>query len=55
MKTDTSKVVTILDISVVAGACIFGMVCGICGGRHTQKLNDRLKKVEFNPHIRLNM
>lgn len=45
MTTSTSKFVTSFDVIVVVGACLFGVVCGIVGLRHTKELNDKLREV----------
>uniref|UniRef100_A0A182WAT1 Gustatory receptor n=1 Tax=Anopheles minimus TaxID=112268 RepID=A0A182WAT1_9DIPT len=42
MKTATSKVVTILDVSVVVSACICGTLSGIWGLHFVRELNRRL-------------
>ncbi|XP_049541254.1 gustatory receptor for sugar taste 43a [Anopheles darlingi] len=46
MKTATSKVVTILDVSVVVSACICGAISGLLGHRFVLELNQRLTEVD---------
>lgn len=45
MTSATSKFVTSFDVIVVVGACLFGVVCGIVGLRHTKELNEKLREV----------
>ncbi|XP_035912687.1 gustatory receptor for sugar taste 43a isoform X3 [Anopheles stephensi] len=46
MKTATSKVVTILDVSVVVSACICGSLSGIWGLHFVRELNRRLTEAD---------
>ncbi|KFB43496.1 AGAP004727-PA-like protein [Anopheles sinensis] len=46
MKTATSKVVTILDVSVVVSACICGALSGIWGLQFVRELNQRLVEAD---------
>ncbi|EAA13258.5 AGAP004727-PA [Anopheles gambiae str. PEST] len=46
MKTATSKVVTILDVSVVVSACICGTLSGIGGLHFVRELNRRLTEAD---------
>uniref|UniRef100_A0A182PYX3 Gustatory receptor n=1 Tax=Anopheles epiroticus TaxID=199890 RepID=A0A182PYX3_9DIPT len=46
MKTATSKVVTILDVSVVVSACICGTLSGIWGLHFVRELNRRLTEAD---------
>ncbi|XP_035791054.1 gustatory receptor for sugar taste 43a-like [Anopheles albimanus] len=46
MKTATSKVVTILDVSVVVSACICGAISGLLGHRFVLELNQRLTHID---------
>ncbi|XP_058065769.1 gustatory receptor for sugar taste 43a [Anopheles bellator] len=46
MKTATSKVVTILDVSVVVSACICGTLSGIWGLQFVRELNQRLTEAD---------
>ncbi|XP_053674022.1 LOW QUALITY PROTEIN: gustatory receptor for sugar taste 43a-like [Anopheles nili] len=46
MKTATSKVVTILDVSVVVSACICGTLSGIWGLQFVRELNQRLNEAD---------
>uniref|UniRef100_A0A182NN81 Gustatory receptor n=1 Tax=Anopheles dirus TaxID=7168 RepID=A0A182NN81_9DIPT len=46
MKTATSKVVTILDVSVVVSACICGVLSGIWGLPFVRELNHRLTEAD---------
>ncbi|XP_050093853.1 gustatory receptor for sugar taste 43a [Anopheles aquasalis] len=46
MKTATSKVVTILDVSVVVSACICGTLSGLLGHRFVLELNQRLTEID---------
>lgn len=48
MKSTTAKVCTALDVNVVAGSCLFGLISGIIGLRQTQEMNLRLKQVYEN-------
>ena len=48
MKSTTSiKICTALDMNVVAGACLFGVISGIVGLHQTQEMNRRLKEVSI--------
>lgn len=45
MKSATSKLCTILDVNMVAGACMLGVFAGMFGDRHVMDLNRRLNEV----------
>lgn len=45
MNTPTSRVVTGLDVNVVVGSCLVGMLSSIFNLRNTQEINQRLKEV----------
>lgn len=45
MNSPTSRVVTGLDVNVVVGSCLVGMLSSIFNLCNTQKINQRLKEV----------
>lgn len=45
MKSTTAKICTILDVNVVAGSCLLGLISGLIGLRQTQEINRRLNEV----------
>lgn len=49
MKTATSRVVTTLDISIIAAASTSGVLCGLFGLARTRKFNHILREVSVYP------
>ncbi|XP_055676872.1 gustatory receptor for sugar taste 43a [Lutzomyia longipalpis] len=46
MKTSTSRVVTVLDISIIVGASTSGVLCGLFGLSRTRKFNHILRTTD---------
>lgn len=45
MKSTTSKLCTILDVNVVAGSCLLGILGAVLAERHVLDMNQRLHMV----------
>ncbi|XP_054088679.1 gustatory receptor for sugar taste 43a-like [Zeugodacus cucurbitae] len=54
VNSSTLKVVTAMDVGMVALTCVAGIVCGLCSVKSTQQLNLRLRKLDESLQFFLN-